>query len=164
MDILNIDPKVLILQIGAFAILLIVFKVWLFKPVLGIIDARKSEIENDYAAAEGKLKTAENLKNRYESELAAVKERVAEKMSEAEAEAEALKKQIIDDSRREAAAITEKAMAEIAEEKEAAIRAVKSDMAQLAVDAAGKVIRANMDTETNKKLVADFIAGLDGKE
>ncbi len=163
MDILNIDPKVLILQIGAFAILLIIFKVWLFTPILGMIDARKSEIEGDYAKAADDRKSAESLKAEYEKQMASVKERVAEKLSAAETEAEELKKQILDDSRKEAAEIKEKARVEIAEEKDAAFRAVKNEIAQLAVDAAGKVIGANMNTETNKKLVDDFIAGLDGK-
>lgn len=151
MDILHIDPKVLILQIGAFIILLIIFKLFLFTPVLGIMEARRKEINDDYEKAEEDKNRACEMKEQYEKELAAIRTGAEEKMNDALASAEKAKNEIIEESRLEAQSMIEKAKEQISVEKDAAIRTITADVADLALAAAEKIIRSEIDGEKNKK-------------
>ena len=118
MDILNIDPRVLIVQIGAFIILLLVFKWFLFKPILGMIDTRRSEIDKDYQDAKVSKESADAMKVEYEKQLNTIKEQADGKMAEALAEANTAKNEILESSHKEAQHMLESARNEISEEKD----------------------------------------------
>ena len=50
---------------------------------------------------------------------------------------------------------------DIARERERAAMQLRGEMVALSMQAAGKIIAANMDNKTNEKLVSDFIDQLD---
>lgn len=162
MEILNIDPKVLIVQIGGFVLLLIVFKLFLFKPVLGMLDARRSEIEGRYSDAEAVQKTAEEIRSEYERHLAGVHDEIRSKITEAVKEGQAMREEIIADSRTKADDILTKAQEEIGRERDRAIAELKTTVVNLTVDAAGKLIEEKLDVDKHHELIGKFIDGLDG--
>ena len=63
----------------------------------------------------------------------------------------------IDTAKRDAQKIIEDARREIDVEKDKAIAELKQEVGNLVVTASEKVIKKNMDTETNRKLISEFI-------
>jgi len=161
-DILNIDPRVLIVQIGGFVLLLIVFKLFLFKPIAGILEARQNEVEGRYQDAEAQRDAADKLRAEYQQHLASIDEEMRAKITEALKEGQAMRDEIIADSHAKSDAILTKAQEEIQREKEKALAELKSTVAGLAVDAAGKLIQEKLDDAKHRQLVARFIDDLDG--
>jgi F-type H+-transporting ATPase subunit b len=159
-DILNIDPRVLIVQILGFVLLLIVFKLFLFKPIMGILEARQKEIEGRYQDAEAQRTAAQELRSEYEQHLANVQEEMRAKIAQALKDGQTMRDEIIADSHAKADSILTRAQEEIAREKEKALAELKSTVAGLAVDAAGKLIRAKLDDAKHRELVGRFIEDL----
>ncbi len=163
MDIIP-DPRTLIVQSAGFLLVLLVFVKFLFKPIRDILDARRAEIEAQYSDAESRMKTAEELKSSYEQHLANVQEEIRQKIAEAVKEGQAIREEIISDSRAQAEQIISKAREEVARETEKAKIQLKATVADLAVDAAGKLIEEKLDPETHRKLVEKFIDDLEGAQ
>ncbi len=157
MEILNIDPKVLILQIGGFVLLLIVFKLFLFKPVLALLDARRSDIESHYANAESQRCAAEELRSQYEKHIAGIEEEMRVRITEAVKEGQRMREEIISDSRAQAEGILAKAQEEIRRERDKAVVELKTKVADLAIEAAGKLIETNLDQDKHRMLVGKVI-------
>ena len=155
------DPRVLLVQAVGFLLVLAVFKVYLFKPIMSILDARRGEIDDQYSDAEATRKTAEELRANYEQHLAAVDEEMRAKIAEALKEGQAMRDEIIADSRAKADSILTKAQDEIQREKEKALVELKTTVVDFTVNAAGKLIEANLDTDKNRKLVREFIGSLE---
>lgn len=155
------DPKVLILQFGAFIIVLLVLRTFMFKPLMHIIQSRQEEIASQYENAEKTQKEANELKTQYNERLASVDDEIREKIAAAVKEGHSMKEQIIEESRKHADEIIMRAQEEIKRETENAMENLKNTIADLAVSAAEKVISAELDNEKHKKLIDDFITNVD---
>ncbi|MCX8052372.1 MAG: F0F1 ATP synthase subunit B [Armatimonadetes bacterium] len=160
MDILNIDPRVLIVQILGFLVLLVIFRRFLFKPIAGILEARQNEVEARYRDAEAQQAAAEELKAEYQQHLARTDEEMRAKITEALKEGQAMRDEIIADSRAKAEDILAKAEMEILREKQKALVELKSAVANLVVDAAGKLIEKELDDAKHRELIGKFIEDL----
>ena len=57
----------------------------------------------------------------------------------------------------------ERARQEITAEKEKAVQALRREAVELSIAAASKLIEKNLTTDSNKKLVSDYLAGI-GKD
>lgn len=155
------DLRVVLVQTLGFILVLAVFKLFLFKPILGILDARRREIENQYENAEADRKSAEEMKTQYEQHLTSVQEEIRAKMVEAMKEGQTMRDEILADSRTKADGMVQKAQEEIRREKEKALVELKGTVADLAVNAAGKLIQENLNTPKQRELVSKYIDELD---
>jgi F-type H+-transporting ATPase subunit b len=72
--------------------------------------------------------------------------------------AEDTRNEILTEARTEAEKVTARAREEITAEKERAMAELRAEVAELALDAAGKLIRADMDAATQRRLVEEFLA------
>lgn len=157
MEILNIDPKVLLIQIGGFVLLLIVFKLFLFKPILDILDQRRRDIDSHYEDADAQKRAADELKADYEQHLAKIDDEMRAKITEAVKQGQEMRDEIIADSRTQAEQILTKAQDEIQREKEKAMVELKTTVADLAVEAAGRLVGERLDDKKHRELVGKFI-------
>ena len=162
MDILNIDPKVLLVQTGGFILLLIVFRLFLFAPILGVLDARRKEVDTQYSDAQSDREAAANLKTEYDKRLTSIEDEMRAKITEAVKDGQVMKDEILADSRAQADRILAKAHEEIARERDIAMGELRSKVVDLTVGAAGRLIEANLDTEKHRELISKVIDDLDG--
>ena len=75
--------------------------------------------------------------------------------------AEKIKNEIIEKARVESKKLHDKAQGDIEREKEAAIIELKKQVADLAIQAASRLIQVNMDSEKQRDLVNTYIKELD---
>ena len=153
-DLVTLAPWTFIFQICNLLILTAGVKHFLFKPVQQILAKRKEEIEASYTEAEKAEGDAQAMKEEYETRLASAKEEAAEIVKSATARAE----ELVSAARAEAAALKSKADAEIESERRKAAGELKNDISELALDIAGRVVEKEIDPETHKELIDDFIS------
>lgn len=141
-----------------FLVLLFILKKFAWKPILGAVSEREKGIKDALTSAVEARKEMENLQ--------ADNERI---LKEARAEREAmlkdareLKNKMIDDAKKdakiEANKLITQAQAAIEAEKKAAIADLKSQVAQISISIAEKVVREELsNTEKQEKLVESML-------
>lgn len=130
---------------------------FLFKPVMKMIEARQTEIDNMYANADTAEKNAKALENEYNEKLAAAKDTSERIIKEAVARGQSREEEIIRQANRDAAAIMDKANADIALEKKKAVNEAKNEISGLAMEIAGKVVGRSLTDADHAQLVESFI-------
>ena len=130
---------------------------FLFKPVMKMIEARQTEIDDMYANAGAAEKNAKALENEYNEKLAAAKDTSERIIKEAVARGQSREEEIIRQANREAAAIMDKANADIAIEKKKAINEAKDEISGLAMEIAGKVVGRALTDDDHAQRVESFI-------
>ena len=139
-----------------------VAKKFLFGPVMNIIQERQQEIDDLYAGANSAKDEAEALLNEYQENLADARNTSDRMVKEAVAHAQAREEDIIRKANAEAAAIMDKASADIAQEKKKAINDAKNEISGLAMAIAGKVVERELTTADQELLIDRFIDELGG--
>ena len=81
-------------------------------------------------------------------------------IEEAKETAEQMKQGIVDSAHEHARQMTEQARAEIQREKDTALSQLRSEVADLAIRAAGKILGEELDEARHRKMVDEFIGNL----
>jgi F-type H+-transporting ATPase subunit b len=134
---MHFDWSTLALQTVNFAILVWLLHRYLYRPVLALVDARRAEIDKDYAAAraaesdaKARLAAIENQRAALAAERSAVLQKAA---ADAEAAAAARRAQ----AEREAAALLDSARKNLASERDQAL----AEARRLALDLGAEIAR-----------------------
>ena len=135
-------------------------KKYLFGPVKKIIEDRQKEIDDMYDSA-GKAKTeALDMKEEYRQKLSDARQTSDRMVSEAVARGQSREDEIVRQAKQEAAAIMDKAAADIDREKKKAINDAKDEISDMAMSIAGKVVGRSINAEDQADLVDRFIEEL----
>ena len=118
----------------------------LFKPVLGIIEAREKDIREDLAQGERAKKEGLSLKSEYE-----------EIIKQATLRAEQKETEIIAAAKQEASQLKEKASKDVEQERQKVMNEIKNEISNIAILAASKVIEKDIDSKKHKELIDNFI-------
>lgn len=156
---MELFPKwqTLVTQLTGFTLVVLVFWRYLWGPIQGIIDARRDEVEHEYSDAENDRKAAAELKAEYEQHLANIDSEMRAKITEAAKEGQALREDIVAEARKKAEQVLTRADEEIGREKDKAILEIKMRVADLAVNAASKLIDERLDDDKHRQLVDKYI-------
>lgn len=138
-------------------ILYVVLRLLLFKPVTAMMEKRTNTIKSNLEDAEKAKADAAQLKQDYELQLKNAASEADRIISEARAKAHNEYERIINEAKETANKILEESRAEIEYERQQMIKEMKNQVASLAIAAASKVLEANMDTESNRAIVDEFI-------
>ncbi|HEX3028821.1 MAG TPA: F0F1 ATP synthase subunit B [Clostridia bacterium] len=154
---LNLNQWTWLITFINLIVFYLLMKKFLFKRVTQFMDNRTKSIKDSIDNAEKSKVEAAELKTQYAEKLHSAKEEADNILNEARSRAGKEYEEIVANARIEAENILAKAREEIDREKEELLKDVKSQVAGLALAAASKVLEANMDTESNRKLVDKFI-------
>ena len=154
-----LDPHVglIIWTIITFLVVLFVLKKFAWPHLLAALDEREQRISDAIAAAEQARQEAEEVLREHRQKLAAADEEARQVVAEAREAGANVRQTIVSQAREEAERMLDQARTSIESEKRAAIAELRRETANLAVQAAGALIDANLDDEKNRGLVDDFI-------
>lgn len=155
---LNFDFWSIFWAVLNILILFILLRIFLFKPINKMLDSRTQSIQKDIDDAERAKKDAEELRQQYEDSISSAKEQAEEIRKEAHEKAESERAAIIRKSHEEADEIVSAASETIENERKRVIQQAHTQIADLAIEAASKVVGANLDDEKNRRLVDEFLA------
>ena len=111
---------------------------FLFKPVMQMIADRQKEIDDMYSSAGSARQEAESLRTEYQQRLSDAQQTSDRLVREAVARGQAREEEIIRKAHAEAAAIMDKASADIELEKNKAINDAKDEIARLSLEIIGE--------------------------
>ena len=129
----------------------------LYKPLMRVMAERDDKITGSLQEAQSAREEAGELLANYKEQLGQAKEEAREIVANAQKIADESREQILTTARAEADKTLVKAKREIATERAKAVDQIRSEAATLAVLAAGKVIRKELDTEEHHRLAQEFI-------
>jgi F-type H+-transporting ATPase subunit b len=158
----GVDVPKLIFQIVNFLLLLWLLNRFLFKRVVGMLDERSTRISKGLEDAEAAARDRELARAEREAAVAEARKEAAEMLASANKIATDTRNEILADARAEAEKVTERAREEITAEKERAMADLRAQVADLALDAAAKLVRSDMNTTTQRRLVEEFLAEVPG--
>ena len=140
--------------------LILLFVLWKFAwpAILKATEEREQKIRGELAEAErqnteAKAALAEATRRQMEARNAA-----QQLLAEAKAAVEKERVAAVDRVRQEQEAIMARARLDIAAERDKAIAELRREAVDLALGAAAKVIGERLDSETDKKIVLDYLA------
>jgi len=154
---MNISIHDMIWAIINFLVLVVILNKFLYKPLLGMLDARKQQIQNRLDEADAARSEAAKMKDEYTRQMQNAKEEAREIIGKAARLAEESKSGILQDARDEAAQIIKKAREEIGLEKEKAKAELRNEVASLAVMAAGKVLERSLKVQDHERMIREFV-------
>lgn len=163
MDILQqlgITPALLITQIIGFLILMVILQRVFTTKVFGILDQRRTDIQETYDQLDRDREAMEKTRREYEQRLAGIEAEAREKIQAAIKEAQDLRAGLIADAQTQADSIIERGRNESERERQKAFLEMRQQVVALAVAAAGKVVGETMNDARHTKLVDDFINGV----
>jgi F-type H+-transporting ATPase subunit b len=156
-SIFHIDFKLFLAQLINFAIIFFVLFKFAFKPIAKIMQERTATIEkslDDAKETEKKLAEASLEQTRILNEAKKDAMAIVERANQS---AEENKAKLIEKTKLEVAAIIAGEKAKIAQEKEESLKELKQEMAGLVVLAVEKVIKVKMTDAKDQELIADII-------
>ena len=155
--LITLDGWTFLAQICNLMIQLVIFKKFLLKPIKQVIADRKAKADREIADAQ-KLRTeAEAMKAEYEQNLQNARTEANQIVATAQKTATARSEEIVGEARAQAAALKQKAEADIAQERKKAVNEVKDEIGGIAMEIASKVVEREIREEDHKDLIDEFI-------
>ena len=137
--LITLDGWTFLAQICNLMIQLVIFKKLLLNPVKKVIAERKAKADSQIADAE-KLRTEAN-------QIVASAQKTAAARSE----------ELLGEARAQAAALKQKAEADIAQERKKAVNEVKDEIGGMAMEIASKVVEREIKEADHQDLIDEFI-------
>ena len=155
--LITLDGWTFLAQICNLMIQLVIFKKLLLNPVKKVIAERKAKADSQIADAE-KLRTeAEAMKAEYEQNLQNARTEANQIVAAAQKTAAARSEELLGEARAQAAALKQKAEADIAQERKKAVNEVKDEIGGIAMEIASKVVEREISEKDHKDLIDEFI-------
>ena len=155
--LITLDGWTFVAQICKLMIKLVIFKKLLLNPVKKVIAERKAKADSQIADAQ-KLRTeAEAMKAEYEQNLQNARTEANQIVAAAQKTATARSEELLGEARAQAAALKQKAEADIAQERKKAVNEVKDEIGGMAMEIASKVVEREISEADHKDLIDEFI-------
>jgi F-type H+-transporting ATPase subunit b len=150
---LDINPGLIIWTIVTFALLVVVLGRFAWKPILQVLQTREQEIADSLKKAEEAKKDAERMMQENKIAMEKAGTETARLIAEGRSMAEQLKNDIVAKANESAKKMLEQAKDEIGREKESAMAQLRSEVADLSISVAEKILDESLDGAKQKKMV-----------
>jgi F-type H+-transporting ATPase subunit b len=154
----GVDWFKLIAQILNFLVVLYLLNRFGFKPLLSLMDERAARIKKGLEDAEAAERDRALAQSEREAAVAEARKEAQAMIARANKIAEDTRTEILGEARTEAGKLVERAREEITAEKEKALAELRGQVADLALDAAGKLVKSQMSSQTQRRLVEEVLA------
>jgi F-type H+-transporting ATPase subunit b len=155
---LGINLGYLISQIVNFVLLLVILRVFLYKPIVNMLDKRREKIRTDLEEAENARSQAEAAKQEYEKQVEEAREERRSILAQAREQADKMREETLDKARVEAQDLVAKTEDEMETLRRQALAGAQDEIVELAMAAAGKVVGEALDAKAHRRLIQEFIA------
>lgn len=149
----GVDPLLLLAQIVNFTILLLLLKLFLYKPILKILEERKKKVEHSIKSAEAIERKLAKVEEEQQKFLDQAKNEANKIIAEAKSEAKELTEKTITQTRQTAEEILTKNEQHLKLEKEAMLLEVKKELADLVAVATAKVVGKSLNEKDNQEII-----------
>jgi F-type H+-transporting ATPase subunit b len=143
-----------------FVIVMFVLSKFAFKPITAAVEAREHMLEQEIDQAKRDRSEAANLLAEQRKLLESAHGDAQRLIGEARGAGDRVRQQLLEQAHAQQQDMLERARKEIDDERLRAIADLRREAVDLAIVGAGKVIEKNLDDQTNRKLVEQFLTSL----
>jgi F-type H+-transporting ATPase subunit b len=130
-----------------------------WKPLMAGLDKREQGIADQIAQAEAANQQAKELLAEHQRKLAAAGDEVRALLEQGRRQSEQLGRELMDKAKQDAKAEQERALRQIDAAADAAMGKLADQSAALAVELAGKIVRAELKPRDHAQLIEQAVAG-----
>ncbi len=158
--LVQLDPGLFVWTILTFLLLLFVLAKFAWKPLLKMLNDREELIRSSLEDAEKAKEKLERLNAEGEAIINQARSEAQSILSEGKAAAAKLKDETLDVAKEQAKQIASEAEKQINIEKDKAIAEIKSEVVNLSMSIAEKLINKNISPEDNKALIDESLSNV----
>jgi F-type H+-transporting ATPase subunit b len=160
MEALGINLGLLIVQLIAFAIVFLTLNAWVYKPMLDMMESRKTKIAQGLEDARVAAEARANAEKEAAKVLAEAQAEAGKVVREATERAASAGKDVKAAAEAEAAKAREAAMGEAELERNRILGDLRGQVAALAIAAANKLVGEALDEKKQHALIDEFFSGV----
>ncbi|VGQ67964.1 F0F1 ATP synthase subunit B [Streptococcus pyogenes] len=149
-----------ILVTGSVIVLLLLIKKFAWGAIESILQTRSQQISRDIDQAEQSRLSAQQLEAKSQANLDASRSQASKIISDAKEIGQLQGDKLVSEATDEAKRLKEKALTDIEQSKSDAISAVKTEMSDLTVLLAEKIMGANLDKTAQSQLIDSYLDDL----
>ena len=147
----------LIVGLAAFAVIFYFMWKWVLPRAAQLLDERRQQIQGQLENAEQTRQQAEQELADYRAQLANARDEGNRIIEEARTTADQLRRDLQANAEQEAQNTVARAQEEIRAERDRVFNELRTQVAEIAVDLAGRVVGQSLDKQTHEKLIDDYI-------
>lgn len=156
-SLIQLSVRDIAVQIVGFGVMFWILKRFLWRPFLAMLDIRRQEVKDTYDRLEQDRQEMARRQAELDERLHGMDAEARTRIAAAIKEAQAMKEEIIADAHAQTQKVREEGLADIQRDRERALASMREEMANLAVQAAGKILGETLDTTRHRALIADFV-------
>ncbi|MBM4159727.1 MAG: F0F1 ATP synthase subunit B [Ignavibacteria bacterium] len=153
----DINPGLMVWTIATFVVLVLVLSKYAWKPLLKVLQEREDGIRQALEQADRARSEAADLAKQNEKNLAQAEEEYQRIIREGKTLADKLREEIVVKARQQAQREIQQVKEEIQRDIDAARQQLRVEVADLAIQAAGKILDETLDAQKHRKLVDNFL-------
>ena len=159
--LVQLDPGLFIWTIITFLLVLFLLSKFAWKPLLKVLQEREDEIKSSLKDAEVAKTELEKVNLESEKILNNARAEARKIQAESKSVSEKQRDEIIHKAKEEAKKIVVNAESQIKMEKDLAIKQIQEKVVDLTFSISEKVIKKNLSTDDNKKIIKDSLKNLE---
>ena len=140
-----------------FTILLVLLKKFLYKPILKVLEERKTKIAQSLKSAEEIEKRLAEASSEQEKIIKTAHDAATALITETKKESKELAEKMLAETKTSIAEMLKTNQERLSLEKDQMLKEVKSDLADIVIAATSRVTKGTVDAEGNRKLVEDTL-------
>jgi len=144
-------------QLLGFLIVFFILKKFAFGSILGVIDARRKKIEDEFQGIERTKRELGDLETEYKRRLARIEDEARQKIQEAAEIGKTLAKEVQENAVQDAKKMVDRAKTEIANDLAQAKLVLRNEIIELSGLMTEKIIKHKLDSKEHERLVDQFI-------
>ena len=154
---LGINLPLLVVFIINFIVLFVLLRLFLYKPVLKMLDERAERTKDAMDLAEETKKEFEQAKDEVQKQIEKGRQEAQAIIAQALQTGEKLREESREEATKQAQAIVDRTRAELESEREKISQDLRREFVDIAVLAAEKVIKETLDKEKHRKLIEETL-------
>jgi F-type H+-transporting ATPase subunit b len=159
--LISVTPGLMIWTIVCFLITLFVLKRYAFGPIQKMLDTRREQIRLSIEEAENARTEARTLLEEHRSLMNQARGEAEEILAEARRTREAMEQRMREETEAERQRRLEDTRREIAAETARALDRIRSEVADLTLEATAIVVGRTLDAKRDRELISEAIGSLD---
>jgi F-type H+-transporting ATPase subunit b len=154
---LGINLPLLVVFIINFIVLFVLLRIFLYKPVMKMLDERAQRTKEGMELAEATKKEYEQAKGEVQKQIEKGRQETQAIIAQAMQVGERLKEESRQEAAKQAQTIIDRTRTELETERDKIVEDLRREFVDISITAAEKVIKETLDREKHRKLIEETL-------
>jgi len=154
---LGINLPLLVVFVANFIVLLVMLRLFLYKPVMKMLDERAKRAREAIELAEATKKEYDQAKDEVQKQIEKGRQEAQTIIGQAMQVAERLKEESRQEATKQAQVIVDRARSELEADRDKMVGNLRREFVSISIAAAEKVIKETLDRERHRKLIEETL-------